>query len=146
MAWVSFYKANATAYSLAVIHYHPFPFETCRRVKWGELATYLTLATLPWQQLPHLNPRRSFLTPEHVSVYCLSCSNNYMINALREHARLVPPLADASEIEMTGKYFEAWGLASHFRGKAYWVTWLLLQNTNVFCRTLRKASSSSRVR
>ena len=31
MAWVSFYKANATAYSLAVIHHHPFPFDTHRR-------------------------------------------------------------------------------------------------------------------
>ena len=31
MAWVSFYKANATAYSLAAIHHHPFPFDTRRR-------------------------------------------------------------------------------------------------------------------
>jgi len=30
-----------------------------------------------------------------------------MINALKEHARLVPPPADASEIEMTGNYKEA---------------------------------------
>ncbi|KAK2554194.1 hypothetical protein P5673_024553 [Acropora cervicornis] len=41
----------------------------------------------------------------HVSenLYYYSCSN-YMINALKEDARLVPPSADASEIEMTGNY------------------------------------------
>ena len=51
----------------------------CRRVKWGEHGTYETLATLPSQHQPHLNPRKCFLIKEYwVEIYSNQKAINYI--------------------------------------------------------------------
>ena len=52
---------------------------TCRRVKWGGHGTYETLATLPQQHQPHLNPPKSFLIKQHlVEIYSNQKAINYI--------------------------------------------------------------------
>ena len=66
---------------------------TCRRVKWGEHGTYGTLATLPQQHQPHLNPPKSFLIKQHlVEIYSNQKAINYIsASNIRASVETRPP-------------------------------------------------------
>ena len=82
----------ACSYSLS----HPFSLTitdyTCRRVKWGEHGTYKTLATLPQQQQPQLNPGKSFSIKEPwVEIYSNQKAINYISPSIEPMLKLARP-------------------------------------------------------
>ena len=66
---------------------------SCRRVKWGGHGTYETLATLPQQHQPHLNPPKSFLIKQHlVEIYFNQKAINYIsASNIRASVETRPP-------------------------------------------------------